>query len=450
MQCPDFQSPSVPPRLTQLILYFRLLVSIEKMVKPKEKKKKKVKEDPTLVKRRTLTYGRMHIAGSPSSFQFKKARFGGELPTKAHEIVFSGTADDTNKFGCKVTDGAEKSFLVVKRGECTYLEKVEMAEKSGAAGLIVVNTDNKALFAMPAGYDMTPQESSELASIPAVLVPLNALDVLVHLEEQAPFARAALIPLECNDDGCYPVYKTDFKFLSDNDASGGKIWVTDSGGGEWGFDYVTSEFGSVLPESGGMVLVKSDGGKNWGCENVQEDDDDYDGKILLVERGGCSFFKKMLVLQELGAKLVVLADDAEGGNLVAIGAKTEEVGKLHIPVAMISKRDGKKMKDVVEGREEEMGEGGGGMVFASLTNDRAVAVLWGEIGNFLLHCAGEEKGEGGEEKEGRGKLETCNQDYDRMRRAAESSRNHDKMEALDRYLARKGREEGEGGRAGEL
>jgi hypothetical protein len=104
----------------------------------------------------------------------------------------------------------------------------------------VVNTDNGDLFELPAGYDMTPEEVAALPSIPVVLVPLNALDVLMHITKEDPFARAALVPLECNVDGCFPVYKVDLKYLSDYDSSGGRIYVTGADGREVGLDFVTS------------------------------------------------------------------------------------------------------------------------------------------------------------------------------------------------------------------
>ena len=95
----------------------------------------------------------MHVDGSPSSFQFKKARFSGSLPLKSFEITFA-----SNAHGCSPVKNAKGTLLVVQRGECTYLEKAIAADAGGAAGLVVVNTDNGDLFEMPAGYDLTMEE----------------------------------------------------------------------------------------------------------------------------------------------------------------------------------------------------------------------------------------------------------------------------------------------------
>ena len=62
------------------------------------------------------------------------------------------------------------------------MEKAVAAEESGAAGLIVVNSDNGDLFEIPAGYDLTEDEIKKLPDLPVVLVPRNALDVLKHVE----------------------------------------------------------------------------------------------------------------------------------------------------------------------------------------------------------------------------------------------------------------------------
>ncbi|GMI21750.1 hypothetical protein TeGR_g6275, partial [Tetraparma gracilis] len=366
--------------------------SIEALVPNKKKKKGPAKkEDPSLIRRRELTFGRLYVDGSPSSFQFKKARFGGELPLKSHEVVFA-----PNSFGCGPVDEAKGSYLVVSRGECTYLEKAEAAASSGAAGLIVVNTDNGDLFELPAGYDMTPEEVAALPSIPVVLVPLNALDVLMHITKEDPFARAALVPLECNVDGCFPVYKVDLKYLSDYDSSGGRIYVTGADGREVGLDFVTSSFGSVLPLSGEIVPLEGGGGL--GCEESAVTNlADLENKIVLVERGGCSFFQKIAMLQKWKARLVVVADDKRGNALKSIGASTEELGQLYLPVIMVTRNSGDKIHDLLRERAEKAeSDGDVDMPYATLTRERQVAVLWEEVWNFKMHCC---KGEGGREEE---------------------------------------------------
>jgi hypothetical protein len=416
---------------------------VEVLVAPPPKKDKKVLlEDPKLLKRKTLTYGRLHIDGSPSSFQWKKARFGGEIPIKGVEIVVAGNADEGNEFGCQTTPSAEGSFLVVMRGECSYLEKAEAAESSKAKGLIVVNTDNKDLFEMPAGYDLTPEEIDDLPVLPVVLVPQAAMQALKHIEEHNAFAKALLMPLDCDKDGCFPVYKTDIKLQADYDASGGQLFLTDEKGRDVSFEYVTSTFGSVLPESGQLVLVKSDGGANQGCKDVMNDADDLEGKVVLVKRGGCNFSEKAKLMQQHKARMVVLVNE-EGGYLERPGAHPDVVGDLYAPMMMISKRSGDAIERIMEAREAGSEDGDGvDMPWASITKDRKIAVLWEEIFNFLSHCTTKvEKTDTASHSAF--DVKVCDRDYKMMRKAAEAAGNQDKTDAIDNYLQHKKEESSE-------
>lgn len=54
--------------------------------------------------------------------------------------------------------------------ECTYLQKAEAAEESGASALVVVNSDNGDLFPLPAGHELTYEELDDLPVVPTVLV----------------------------------------------------------------------------------------------------------------------------------------------------------------------------------------------------------------------------------------------------------------------------------------
>ena len=203
-----------------------------------------------------------------------KASFGGDLPVKSSEITNGG-------FGCKAVDNAAGNILVVKRGECTYLQKAEKAEESGAAVLVVVNHDNGDLFQLPSGYDLSKKDLEDLPEIPVVLVQQAAAAMLEKLEDLDPFAKAILIPQDCSEDGCFPVFKSDKNFISHFDGSGGEIFLPDSNGGaDIKMEFVSSSFGITVPDGGELVLSSPldscNAGENGSGEN---EDATMNGKV---------------------------------------------------------------------------------------------------------------------------------------------------------------------------
>ena len=62
---------------------------------------------------------------------------------------------------------------------------------------------------------------------------------------------------------------------------------------------------------------------------------------IMVERGGCSFVKKTLNIQKIGAKLAVIADniDEDEGSVIMVDYKND--GDLvHIPTYLIGHQVG--------------------------------------------------------------------------------------------------------------
>ncbi|URD86818.1 signal peptide peptidase-like [Musa troglodytarum] len=70
------------------------------------------------------------------------ARFGASLPTSVSKAlrlpaILANPFNSCNKLSSKLSN----SFVVAERGDCTYATKAEIAESSGAAGLLVINDD---------------------------------------------------------------------------------------------------------------------------------------------------------------------------------------------------------------------------------------------------------------------------------------------------------------------
>ena len=106
--------------------------------------------------------------------------------------------------------------------------------------LIVINEDNGDLFQLPAGRGDDAEDSASMPTISVVLVQHNAMAALKEIENFDPFARAMLIPQDCNDDGCMTVHPTDFDIMSQFDSSGGKMFVSGAEGGELVAEFLSS------------------------------------------------------------------------------------------------------------------------------------------------------------------------------------------------------------------
>ncbi|CAL9202974.1 signal peptide peptidase-like 2 [Musa acuminata AAA Group] len=102
------------------------------------------------------------------------ARFGASLPTSVSKAlrlpaILANPFNSCNKLSSKLSN----SFVVAERGNCTYATKAEIAESSGAAGLMVIN-DDEDLTEMVC----TKNETHLNITIPVVMIPKSAGDYL--------------------------------------------------------------------------------------------------------------------------------------------------------------------------------------------------------------------------------------------------------------------------------
>ena len=133
------------------------------------------------------------------------------------------------------------------------------------------------------------------------------------------------------------------------------------------FDHVTAGFGPELPASGiAQDVVWASPGDGCrpvaGCaqiapgEAVDWSSDDparsaggapspgaCAGKILMVRRGNCDFFKKILHSQGAGAAAVVVYGATDTEELITMAAEPDEVGDIRIPSVYVSKRTGESL-----------------------------------------------------------------------------------------------------------
>ena len=119
------------------------------------------------------------------------------------------------------------------------------------------------------------------------------------------------------------------------------------------------------------------------CFNKIENDEEVQGKVVLVNRGRCSFLKKIEYLQSLGAKGVVVANHKSGLLHIPsppIGGSRQNLPTL--PSVMITAQAGQAIRKLLARRSAETNVAQ--PVTASFHPDSDVAQLWKEISPLLV------------------------------------------------------------------
>ena len=75
-------------------------------------------------------------------------------------------------------------------------------------------------------------------------------------------------------------------------------------------------------------IVEGELVKAWGdglaCDPPTEEDiEEWDGRVVLVRRGECSFVEKVRWVQRMGGKAVIVGDNTAGTGLLTMYAKGE-------------------------------------------------------------------------------------------------------------------------------
>lgn len=113
------------------------------------------------------------------------------------------------------------------------------------------------------------------------------------------------------------------------------VFQVASGASSWGA--IPAEFSSALAFPERSLAVANIKGFSCDMETLLSNNTGVDirGKVALVRRGECFFREKALTLQQAGAAVVLVYNDAGDGAFIMAGGP-----RLDIPVAMISSIDG--------------------------------------------------------------------------------------------------------------
>jgi hypothetical protein len=91
--------------------------------------------------RRKLTYGRLYFDGAVQTHEYVAASFGGPPPMGKQKFLL-----EKSIFGCENNSSVVDYtgyVVAVMRGNCSFLEKALTAQRRRAAGIIIVNSEDK-------------------------------------------------------------------------------------------------------------------------------------------------------------------------------------------------------------------------------------------------------------------------------------------------------------------
>lgn len=149
------------------------------------------------------SYGHLFIEGSPVEHEFFRASFGGLIPCGSRQLAWM-----PDRFGCEYVRQpvVAARFAVALRGVCNFATKAAYAEKAGAHGLIVINSEG-GLMRMPLGNRTLGEDN--LIRLPSVMVRHDVASVLDVSLRHGVNLTAALRPFraECTPDDEYHPYK---------------------------------------------------------------------------------------------------------------------------------------------------------------------------------------------------------------------------------------------------
>lgn len=252
------------------------------------------------------------------SFDFTAALFGGPLWCKHHEIYIPDPEDACEELANEKY--LRNKYVLVKRGRCYFSTKAIHAQYAGAAGLIVVDSEeNKGKLPkrMPGA-----ENDRHLIKIPSIMISyldgqkiIKALktlnqqsdskyrkitDLTLHgtlrTEEHDPKSTCKYTS-DDSDDGnnAYGNLASSYDHTKMPSASnalhekGGHIEILNSNGQVVNkYEYLTAKFGQNLLLKAMTTTIKV-ANPNKACSDITND---IDGSVVIIQRGTCSLVEK--------------------------------------------------------------------------------------------------------------------------------------------------------------
>ncbi|KDO31460.1 hypothetical protein SPRG_04075 [Saprolegnia parasitica CBS 223.65] len=267
-------------------------------------------------------WGRIYLRDGMAPIQYFKDTYGGAVPTDELQLVFP-----VNTLGCTPFDDDDKwlienddvreAYVVLDRGNCTFDVKSMHAQAAGAAGVILVSTDEESV--RPVAH-----VSAGEITIPTVMVRHSAGDLFrAAAARQAVFGK--LVPMACENSVCHPETESDSEFM--RVAGSGVVAYADGAK----FDFLAATFGGPLVKHPLQLAVASPA---HACAPLSSDVADH--AVLVALGGNCSILAKVSAAQIAGAAAVIVAQREETPLATPSVETPWEAYNITIPTIMVS------------------------------------------------------------------------------------------------------------------
>lgn len=291
-------------------------------------------------------------------FEFFRAMFGGPFPCEYKPLFV--LPDD--EYLCEeipdenIIESITGRLVIVNRGECSFNDKAIVAQKAGAAGIIVANSA-PGLMRMPPG--ILKQRKNVKVSIPAVMISTASAKVLkaVLQREKNPNARITgqrrvkgktvrigtcdVAATQISADGTQ-ISSSAEDALEKRELEGGIIYPRDNDKPTSSREFLTAMFGGPLPREARRIVVANPG---TSCADISQDGR-AENALVLTYRGECMFTTKALNAEAAGAIGLIVVNTVENEVSRMFGAEEEAV-RVTIPVVMISKDAGESIAKLI-------------------------------------------------------------------------------------------------------
>ncbi|KAJ3894586.1 alpha mannosidase-like protein [Lentinula edodes] len=117
-----------------------------------------------------------------------------ELPSKFQGLV-PVYRDDDNEFGCtQYHKSFQDGILLVRRGECTFIQKLVEARDAGAAGVLVLSDENTAINPTANSEDL--EAAGDISQVAIIVLPRTAGQSVEHLLDTTQGIGQVMLSLE--------------------------------------------------------------------------------------------------------------------------------------------------------------------------------------------------------------------------------------------------------------
>lgn len=326
-----------------------------------------VRED--LIARNKTVFGRIYLPNGVQSNEYNKASFGGNPPMGSIPLRLSKSTFECDE---DLQVDYNRSMVIAVRGNCTFLQKALLAKRNNAAGLLVINTEDKLeSVASGVGINRTISETlaQSLGDFYVVAVANNSYQPLLKsiAFSDDGFINIHIVPLKCAIGGHCAPHTPEEKALQ------GEV--------TWGhlelryalptspdtiesrlFEFTTSNYGGSLPSEttiGRLVLPAAEEDFSFDqrllCAPLAPDSLNLESNTTFLElsapvpysqsdaavsfffasRGLCPFDVKSYHAQQAGARVLILSN-AHDEPLQRLGGMNPTVGRVGIPTILVT------------------------------------------------------------------------------------------------------------------